>query len=295
MEDGEGSSGSSNFCTGSGMVMFMDGFTWSVGAKKQPECLALFFTSWKLDTETKFVWACVGVACLAVSVEAMSAFRRLRVTAKETLLRRIEMITVYGSQLVVGYVLMLCAMTYSVEIFASAILGILFGHFFLRRIGTRGSRLACLSSKDHGGGLQTCCGTTDGASFSTGAAAEDYRLLIDDEDVVLPHSLGLSIPAMICESCVHTVQDCLLGCEGVCAVRVDLANKRAFVFGTSYSVANLFTALDRSGYAPASSASSTSSDRRSSGSRASQDENDGHCRRGDANGSSTAPASDGLC
>lgn len=258
------------FCHGSGTTMFMEGFTsslrhrwWHFAPTTQrrhtvPLCLNLFFESWTLDTETKFVLACLGVVLLAVAVEALGAFRRVRAAMREAACRkrekpsgwphRLETAAVYGTQLVIGYFLMLAVMTYSSELFASAIFGIVLGHVLLRRLGVALGRLTCHLKEDQPSSAPEHCSTYDDIA--------DYRLVVDDDfanvsrGAPFPQSLGLSIPAMTCDACVATVHNTLLACDGVAAVRVDLPNKRAFVHGATLDLLILCTALDRCGYGP---------------------------------------------
>lgn len=241
-DDGMMMGSEGGFCTGSGMTMFMAGFEsslrqrwWrgsSATAKRHetPMCLNLLLEGWTLSSEGKFVWACVGVFMLGVAVEALAALRRYRNRPG----RRLESAMGYGLQLALGYVLMLAAMSYSIEIFASVIGGVVLGHYLFRTAPQRcGAAVATDSS---------CCAGLD--------EEHGYRLFNDEPEATppsFPETLGLSIPGMTCESCVLTVQSCLLACEGVRAVKVDLKNKRALVYGTP-NLLRLFAALDRAGY-----------------------------------------------
>ncbi len=66
--------GGTAFCTGSGVDMFMDGFTTLAGAK--PPCLNLLFKTWTLDSGGKFAAACLGVIALGVASELLGRVRR---------------------------------------------------------------------------------------------------------------------------------------------------------------------------------------------------------------------------
>ena len=118
----------SGFCSGSGMAMFMNGFA-SAFAKRNT-CIALYLDAFTLDTAVKFIVACLGVVALGVAAEALVAFRRSR--AEKGLAGRFEAATGYGLQLALGYLLMLAAMTYAVELFVSAITGVAIGHALFR-------------------------------------------------------------------------------------------------------------------------------------------------------------------
>lgn len=272
--DGDDDNGGA-FCTGAGVAMYMDGFTsslrhrwWRFGSTTQrrhtiPPCLNLFFTAWRLDTEAKFIAACIGVVALAMSVELLGAYRRIRAAQhaaacrkQERLiagwLHRLETALVYGAQLAVGYFVMLAVMSYSSELFACTMFGIVSGHLCLRRVGLSDlGRLTCLSKEQKS--PQLCCSSND-CNIETGS---DYSLIVDDDAsgtvsraAPFPVSLGFSIPGMTCDACVATIHNVLLACDGVCAVQVDLPNKRAFVYG-SCNLRTLCAALDTSGYTPA--------------------------------------------
>ena len=118
----------SGFCSGSGMAMFMNGF--SSAFAKRNTCIALYVDAFTLDTAVKFVAAMFGVLALGILAEALVAFRRSR--AEKALAGRFEAAIGYGLQLALGYLLMLAAMTYAVELFVSAITGVAIGHALFR-------------------------------------------------------------------------------------------------------------------------------------------------------------------
>ena len=117
----------SGFCSGSGMAMYMNGFS---SAFKRNTCIALYLDAFTLDTAVKIIVACVGVLALGILAEALVAFRRSR--AEKGLAGRFEAAIGYGLQLALGYLLMLAAMTYAVELFVSAITGVAIGHALFR-------------------------------------------------------------------------------------------------------------------------------------------------------------------
>jgi hypothetical protein len=125
---------SDEYCYGSGTSMYMDGFTSVVTEKDgSTACLNLLFTDWTLDSETKYVVACVGVFFLAVLTEALTLIRSLvtkaaKHSALPSLVSLIGLSFLYGAQTMLGYMLMLAAMTYSVEIFACMIAGLTVGY-----------------------------------------------------------------------------------------------------------------------------------------------------------------------
>jgi len=120
------------FCRpGSGTDMFMDGFTTS--GESVNECVILLFKSWVLDTKTKFVIACFGVILLGIAIEGMLCLRRLIQSRKILLLirglaRRACIISLFALNIASGYLAMLVAMTYSVELFVCMVVGLVAGH-----------------------------------------------------------------------------------------------------------------------------------------------------------------------
>jgi len=119
------------FCNGFGTDMYMGGFETS--GDPNENCVILFFNVWILDTKAKFVFGCVGVILLGVFVEGMICIRRLVQTKKilrsvPALPRRIGIITLFGLNIGFGYLAMLVAMTYSVELFLCMVIGLVIGH-----------------------------------------------------------------------------------------------------------------------------------------------------------------------
>ena len=116
------------FCGDATGAMYMNGF--QSAFSRQSTCLALFVNAFTLDTAAKFIVACFGVLALGILAEALVAFRRSR--AEKALAGRFEAAVGYGLQLALGYLLMLAAMTYAVELFVSAITGVAIGHALFR-------------------------------------------------------------------------------------------------------------------------------------------------------------------
>ena len=116
------------FCGDATGAMYMNGF--QSAFSRQSTCLALYINAFKLDTAAKFIVACLGVVALGVGAEALVAVRRSR--AEKGLAGRFEAAVGYGLQLALGYLLMLAAMTYAVELFVSAITGVAIGHALFR-------------------------------------------------------------------------------------------------------------------------------------------------------------------
>jgi hypothetical protein len=122
------------FCTGPGTAMHMDGFTFvSYG---ESNCVILLFGSWRVGTSAAFAAACLGVALLGLLTEALTSFRRSGVPRSEALrgrprAKKVVMGLLYSVQVCMGYLLMLVAMTYQVELFIAVIVGLGLGHTLL--------------------------------------------------------------------------------------------------------------------------------------------------------------------
>lgn len=119
---------------GGGMIMYMDGFRFS-STGNQP-CLNLYFPSWTLDTPLKFAMALIFVFGLSFSTEAVSKFRHnlsKRPVGRDIQARRTRQMLIsglHGIQALLGYVVMLATMTFSVEILVSVVLGLSTGYYF---------------------------------------------------------------------------------------------------------------------------------------------------------------------
>ena len=116
------------FCGDATGAMYMNGF--QSAFSRQSTCLALYINAFKLDTAAKFIVACLGVFVLGVGAEALVAFRRSR--AAKGVAGHLEASLGYGLQLALGYLLMLAAMTYAVELFVATVTGITIGHALFR-------------------------------------------------------------------------------------------------------------------------------------------------------------------
>jgi hypothetical protein len=107
-------------CQGMYMAMFMDGFHWSSTA-----CLNFFVSSWKLTPSDS--GACIFSCLLAVLMESLLAARLF-------LLRRAPdryglLMAVYLCQALLGYLLMLIAMTFSAPLMGALIIGLVVGNY----------------------------------------------------------------------------------------------------------------------------------------------------------------------
>lgn len=128
------STGSDTFCVTSwAMDMHMYGFKsiWS----SDIGCVILFASSWPLDTRVEFVCACSGVYFLAAFSEYLGYARReLRKSyLGEDMHEGVKLACtfLFVSHVGAGYLLMLVAMTYQVELLVFVLLGLGAGyHFF---------------------------------------------------------------------------------------------------------------------------------------------------------------------
>jgi len=101
----------------------MDGFRFSLQSNDQP-CLNLYFPTWTLDTRSKFAGAMLGIFALAVLTEGISKFRFLASRRLKGSAKRWSVTGLHGLQALVGYILMLATMTFSVELLGCVIVGL---------------------------------------------------------------------------------------------------------------------------------------------------------------------------
>ena len=124
--------------------MYMEGFKFTL-AGPEP-CLNLFFPQWTLDSAPKFYAAMAGVFVLSILVEGISAMRyRIVRSVKEAHRRmgprstvapppkatqalRLVVTLLHGLQGLLGYLLMLSIMTFSVELLLVTVLGLAVGY-----------------------------------------------------------------------------------------------------------------------------------------------------------------------
>ncbi|CAJ1958916.1 unnamed protein product [Cylindrotheca closterium] len=128
---------SNSFCEGDmGMVMYMDGFRWTL-KEEGNSCLNLYFASWTLNSKGKVLGAMAAVFCLAVFTEAISKMRHklsLRARDVSTPLPERRKIAIFqtllhGIHAFIGYIVMLATMTFSLELLCCVIFGITTGYF----------------------------------------------------------------------------------------------------------------------------------------------------------------------
>ena len=125
----------SDFCNGNGIDMYMDGFRWVLSFTGEPQesCLNLFFTTWTLDTKTKFYIAMGGNILLGIAVEGFSsirklAFKKMNQNKFGNPIKTVIASLLHGVQAFMGYMLMLSAMTYSMELLLCVVTGLSIGY-----------------------------------------------------------------------------------------------------------------------------------------------------------------------
>ena len=164
-EEGGGSNDDlkNDFCNGA-TDMYMSGFE-AAGTDHRNPCVILFVSSWTLDSRAKFGVACFGVCLMGFVIELLVCIRR-RITSRKRLspyllaprpsIRQWISIVLFGVNLFLGYLAMLVAMTYSIELFLCVIVGLMVGH-------------ACFNSKAAvGETVDPCCAPSQNPICSGG-------------------------------------------------------------------------------------------------------------------------------
>jgi Ctr copper transporter family len=132
------------------MTMYMDGFHWSLFFQhmKSPKmiCLNYFVSTWKIQYPSEFRGCMIYTFLLAILLEALSSIRTMceqyfhPATKDDTvsntlhqhrlqeMTRHLITIILYTIQTVIGYLLMLVVMSYSIELLLSVLLGLIIGN-----------------------------------------------------------------------------------------------------------------------------------------------------------------------
>ena len=148
--------------------MFMDGFH-SI-FEKDISCINLFFSGWTLNTPIKFTCACLGVILLGFFTEGI-LFSRHAFFSKykgSVIKRRISQFILHFFCSILGYLVMLIAMVYNIELLFSLCFGLALGYDFFR-----GASLPPPTS------LEPCCrtiGEGDDLIESSGSGVVDPLL-----------------------------------------------------------------------------------------------------------------------
>lgn len=121
----ENESTGNDFCNGMSMIMAMSGFQWSLLAKG--DCLTYFVAKWKLNDCGKFQGAMMYSFLLALLIEGITAFQVRSRSFLKGRVRKNFMTFIYAIQQWLGYIVMLIAMMYSIELMACVLLGLMLG------------------------------------------------------------------------------------------------------------------------------------------------------------------------
>jgi hypothetical protein len=108
-----------------GMIMYMGGFRFSLSGNEP--CLNLFLPGWTLDTRAKFLWAMMGIVLLGIVTEGISKLRSHLSKRLSGTIKRWTITLLHGLQALVGYILMLATMTFSLELLGCVIVGLVIG------------------------------------------------------------------------------------------------------------------------------------------------------------------------
>jgi len=174
--------------------MYMQGFT-SIATEGRA-CVILFFREWVLDTKLKFIVACVGVCLLGVLTQGLISVRSSM--QKATGDSRIVGSLMFGLNVVVGWFMMLVAMTYSVELFSCATVGLVVGNFlFAHRENTQ-----ILGSP--------CCNAVN-----------------DKPPQSMYTELAVRVAGMTCSGCAKTIENAVMGIPGAVSCLVSVQEGRA--------------------------------------------------------------------
>ncbi|KAF4673586.1 hypothetical protein FOL47_010393 [Perkinsus chesapeaki] len=121
-----------NFCESStDMIMSGFQFLWS----EHRTCIILFLHPLVLNTRLKFALGMLAVFCLGIVAEASMRLRKRTEnslsTSRSTLRGKMILVLLFSINLILAYMAMLVAMTYSAELFLSVVLGVAVGRIFL--------------------------------------------------------------------------------------------------------------------------------------------------------------------
>lgn len=123
--------GGMDFCKGMSMTMSMGGFQSSLFSQGPADCITFLLTGWRLDCLGNFVGAMIFTFILAVVSEGIALGQNYvwdsYLVGKSERQRKSIMTLLYGFQQLVGWILMLISMMFSVELFACVILGLVVG------------------------------------------------------------------------------------------------------------------------------------------------------------------------
>lgn len=200
-----------------GMTMYMNGFSFSLlnthSNNNNPKpCLDFYFEGLTLDTRFKFFLAMVAVSSLGIAVEGVawmkkryiSGVKKKRLIGNEAEFKRATIIfhMFQGVQALIGYILMLSAMTYSIELTMSAVVGLglgsyIFGKHKILLSKSVDSMNNMVNVEDEG--ENPCCNNDfedDGVSYGSMATNLEYMSITkdgsDDDDFIENSSVLVS-------------------------------------------------------------------------------------------------------
>jgi hypothetical protein len=112
------------------MVMFLKGFRRSLASSKHMlPCLSYYVRSWVLNDEGKFKGAMIYSFLLGIVTQGLAVTRAIVFAhVKQPRVRKYLMVSIYVLQVYMGYMIMLVAMMYSVELLLSAVTGLACGY-----------------------------------------------------------------------------------------------------------------------------------------------------------------------
>lgn len=124
---------SPDFCMNMGMkmVMYMRGFHLSTSQQRDSPlpCLVYYYNTWLLKERGQFTGAMVYSFLLALLTQGLSALRAVvvrHIRARNT--RRLFLAIIYPLQQVLGYLIMLSCMMYSIELLFAVVVGVALGN-----------------------------------------------------------------------------------------------------------------------------------------------------------------------
>lgn len=164
--------------------MWMDGFR-TGGDGFQP-CLVVLFRGWVISSTGQLAGYCVLSLFMGAAVELIVAARRRLATgdAQKATSKAAQAAdaALYGAQLLLGYWLMLIAMTYQGELFACVILGLLLGYAALNRPAqgapVSGSAEACCRSHTVRDGVAMAAFDSAGGANARSSAVSSATALV---------------------------------------------------------------------------------------------------------------------
>ena len=111
------------------MTMYMDGFFLSMRQSNLP-CLCYYFRSWVLSDRGSFQGAMIYSFLMALLTQGLSAVRAevMKHMKGQKRVQKSLMVLIYIVQQTLGYLIMLTAMMYSIELLFSVVLGVAAGH-----------------------------------------------------------------------------------------------------------------------------------------------------------------------